>query len=56
MHSHLYSIASEPNPNWSQLFSAQPEILAYLKNVVANNQLNPFIRYNTDVVTLGFGR
>ncbi len=54
VHSHLYSIASEPNPNWSQLFSAQPEILAYLKNVVANNQLNPFIRYNTDVVDIRF--
>ncbi len=54
VHSHLYSIASEPNPDWSELFSSQPEILAYLKNVVSKNQLEPHIRYNTDITDMQF--
>lgn len=54
VHSHLYSIASEPKPDWSLMFSKQTEILAYLKSVVSKNKLNKFIRYNTDIVAIQF--
>jgi len=48
--SNLYSIQSEPNPDWSRRYSPQPEILAYLKNVVLKHQLNPYIRFDSDIV------
>lgn len=48
--SHLYSIASEPNPNWSRLFSSQPEIWAYMKTVVDKHQLRQYIRFDTEIV------
>ena len=31
--SHLYSFSFEPKATWSKLFSPQPEILDYLKDV-----------------------
>ncbi|MFC4605226.1 flavin-containing monooxygenase [Rhodococcus kronopolitis] len=31
--SHMYSFSFEPNPNWSRMWSAQPEILAYLRGL-----------------------
>lgn len=50
----LYSIQSEPNPDWSRRYSPQPEILAYLKNVCAKNDLNPYIRFHSDIVRLEY--
>lgn len=50
----LYSFAQEPNPDWSRLFSSQPEILAYMKEVVKKNGLEKHIRYNTDIVEARF--
>jgi cation diffusion facilitator CzcD-associated flavoprotein CzcO len=50
----LYSISFEPNPGWSKLFSLQPEIFDYMKNVVKNNQLKPHIRYNTEITEAKF--
>lgn len=47
--SHLYSFSFAPNPSWSHAFSAQPEILAYVKRCVATFGLRPFIRFNHDV-------
>ena len=52
--SHLYSLSFAPNPNWSRMYSTQPEILAYLKNVVAQHSLKPTIRYNTEIVRTEF--
>jgi cation diffusion facilitator CzcD-associated flavoprotein CzcO len=52
--SHVYSIASEPNPEWTHQFSKQPEIFNYLKNVVAKNDLSKHIRLNSDIVELKF--
>lgn len=54
VHSHLYCIASEPNPNWSEAFSSQPEIWAYMKDVVRKNELETHIRYNTEIVAMQF--
>ncbi|AHM63510.1 4-hydroxyacetophenone monooxygenase HAPMO [Flammeovirgaceae bacterium 311] len=50
----LYSFADEPNPDWSRLYSNQPEILAYLKEVVAKRGLNRHIRFNSDIVEASF--
>ena len=52
--SHLYSIASKPNPDWNYKFSKQPEILNYLQNIVKSNDLTPHIRLNSDIVELKF--
>jgi cation diffusion facilitator CzcD-associated flavoprotein CzcO len=52
--SNLYSISSVPNPNWSQAYSSQSEILTYLKRVIADHQLEAHIRYNSDVIQLEF--
>ncbi|MFP5504059.1 MAG: flavin-containing monooxygenase [Candidatus Sericytochromatia bacterium] len=43
--SHLYSFSFAPNPNWSQLYSPQPEILAYLKGCAARYGVMPHLRF-----------
>lgn len=52
--SKLYSYSFKPNPAWSRSFSPQPEILAYLKQCVADGNLQPHIRYNTEIVRTEF--
>ncbi len=52
--SHLYSIATEPNPNWSRMYSPQAEIWDYMRNVVQKNQLEKHIRYHADIVRCEF--
>ena len=50
----LYEIASDPNPTWSRLFSPQPEILAYMREVVQRHGLEVHIRYQADIVHAAF--
>lgn len=50
----LYSFADAQNPDWSRRYSPQPEILAYLKEVVATNGLRDHIQTNADVVEARF--
>ncbi len=52
--SHLYSLSFAPNANWSRMYSSQPEILAYLKNVVDTHGLNSSIRYNSEITRVEF--
>lgn len=52
--SNLYSISSIPNPNWSHAYSSQAEILAYLQRVVEEHELEPYIRFNSDVCRMEF--
>ena len=52
--SHLYSIASAPNPHWTRMFSSQPEIWDYLKNVVHKNNLEKHLRYQAEIVHYEF--
>lgn len=47
--SHLYSYSFEPNPNWSRMFSPQPEIRAYLRHCADKYGVSPHIRYDTEV-------
>jgi cation diffusion facilitator CzcD-associated flavoprotein CzcO len=45
--SHLYSFSFEPKATWSKLFSPQPEILDYLKNVTDKYGLRRYIRFDS---------
>ncbi|QCH25451.1 flavin-containing monooxygenase [Mycobacteroides salmoniphilum] len=46
---HLYSFSFEPRSNWEQLFSRQPEIFDYLKEVAAKYGLYRHVTFNTRV-------
>ncbi len=47
--SHLYSYSFAPNPDWPEIYSAQPDILAYIEGVVENHSLSSHIRFNAEV-------
>ncbi len=42
--SHLYSFSFAPNPDWSRMFSTQPEIRAYLEHCTDRFGLRPHLR------------
>jgi len=50
----LYSFADEPNPNWSHSYAGQPEILAYVREVVERHDLRQHIRFGSDIVGADF--
>lgn len=52
--SNLYSIANQPNPNWSEMYAPQAEILIYMKQVIEKNDLSKHIRYNTEAYICEF--
>lgn len=52
--SNVYSIASEPNPNWSETYSPQPEIWAYMKGVADKHKLRDSTRFNFNVTKAEF--
>jgi cation diffusion facilitator CzcD-associated flavoprotein CzcO len=45
----LYSFSFAPNPEWSNTYSPQPEIWAYLRKVAADEGLLPHIRFDHTV-------
>ncbi|MEA2442694.1 MAG: hypothetical protein QOH76_4118 [Thermoleophilaceae bacterium] len=47
--SHLYSFSFAPNPDWSQTYSPQPEIGAYLRRCADRFGVRPHIRLGTTV-------
>jgi cation diffusion facilitator CzcD-associated flavoprotein CzcO len=49
-----YSFSYAPNPRWPRRFSRQPDILAYLKQVVDNYDLRRHIRFGTEVTSATF--
>jgi cation diffusion facilitator CzcD-associated flavoprotein CzcO len=52
--SHLYSFSFEPNPGWSRMYSAQPEIWDYLKHCADKYRLRPHIRFNEEMTRAEF--
>ena len=48
--SHLYSYSFEPNPEWSQRYARQPEILAYLERTAEKYGVLPHVSFDTRVV------
>ena len=49
-----YRYSFEPNPGWSRTFAGGPEILAYLKGVVAKHDVGGFIHYDSEVTRATF--
>lgn len=47
--SHLYSFSFAPNPDWTQLYSPQPEIWDYQLRLVDEYDLGPHIRFAHEV-------
>ena len=47
--SHLYSFSFAPNPEWSQTYSTQPEIWAYLRRVADEFGVRPHVQLDTAV-------
>ncbi|HEX8067259.1 MAG TPA: NAD(P)/FAD-dependent oxidoreductase [Thermoleophilaceae bacterium] len=47
--SHLYSFSFAPNPDWSQTYSRQPEIRAYLHRCADDFGVRPHVRLRTEV-------
>lgn len=47
--SHMYSFSFERKPDWSRMYSTQPEILAYLKHCVRKHDLGPHIRLRAEM-------
>jgi cation diffusion facilitator CzcD-associated flavoprotein CzcO len=48
--SHLYSLSFRLNPEWSSVYSPQPEILEYLQAVAREEQLLPHIRFGAELL------
>src|SRR5256714_14387526 len=49
--SHLYSFSFAPNADWSQTYSRQPEIRAYLRRCADDFGIRPYIRFNCEVTS-----
>ncbi len=47
--SHLYSYSFAPNPDWSQVYSPQEEIWAYIRRCADQHDVTPRIRFDHEV-------
>ena len=50
----LYSFSFAPNPSWSNTYSYQPEIFAYLRNIANEYQLREVIKFEHEVLDISF--
>jgi cation diffusion facilitator CzcD-associated flavoprotein CzcO len=48
--SHLYSFSFAPNPDWSETFSPQPEIWAYLRRTASERGVTPHVRGGHELI------
>jgi cation diffusion facilitator CzcD-associated flavoprotein CzcO len=48
--SNLYSYSFDLKPDWSETYPSQPEIWAYLQEVVSKNGLGPYLRFGYEVI------
>jgi cation diffusion facilitator CzcD-associated flavoprotein CzcO len=46
---HLYTLSFEPNPNWTETFAGQPEILAHIEATAAKHGLADIARFGTEI-------
>ena len=53
--SHLYSYSFDLNPNWSRLWSGQPEILDYFEQCARRYHLAPNLRLRTEIRSARMG-
>jgi cation diffusion facilitator CzcD-associated flavoprotein CzcO/acetyl esterase/lipase len=52
--SHLYSFSFEPNPDWTRVYSPQPEILDYLERCIESYGMRSNLRLGTEVTEAAF--
>ena len=52
--SHLYSFSFAPRTDWTERFSGQAEILAYIESVARDFGILPLVRLNTAVVSAAY--
>lgn len=48
--SHLYSLSTEPNPEWSRYFAPRDELAGYWRSIADKHGIRPNIRFSTEVV------
>ncbi len=48
---HFYCYSFEPSNRWDHFFAEQPELRQYFRDVVDRHDLEPHIRWNTEVVS-----
>lgn len=48
---HFYCYSFEPSNHWDHFFAEQPELRQYFRDVVDRHGLEPFIRWNTEMVS-----
>ena len=46
---HLYTLSFEPNPDWTETFAGQPEILAHLQATAAKHELADITRFGCEI-------
>ncbi|MFB9355380.1 flavin-containing monooxygenase [Sneathiella chinensis] len=52
--SHFYCFSFAPNPDWSRIYSPQPEIQAYMERCADQYGITPRIRFNSPVDLITF--
>ncbi len=52
--SHLYCFSFELNPDWSRVFSPQPEIQAYTETCVDKYKIRPHVRFHCEIKGASF--
>ncbi|ORA39156.1 flavin-containing monooxygenase [Mycobacterium aquaticum] len=48
---HFYCYSFEPSNHWDHFFAEQPELRRYFESVVDRHELQPHIRWNTEVLS-----
>ncbi len=48
---HFYCYSFEPSDHWTEFFAQQPEIQAYFAEVMRRHEIEPHVRWNTEVVS-----
>ena len=46
---HLYTLSFEPNPDWTETFAGQPEILAHIQATAAKHRLHDVTRFGVEI-------
>lgn len=52
--SHFYCFSFAPNPDWSRVYSPQPEIQAYIKKCADDFGVTPYIQFDSGVEQIDF--
>jgi 4-hydroxyacetophenone monooxygenase len=48
---HFYCYSFEPSDHWTEFFARQPELQAYFESVMTRHEIEPHVRWGTEVVS-----